>query len=865
MSNKTKFRKKSVDVNKAIFSVNEGWKFDAGVWTEEENQNSSFKLPEKHLIDTSAVPKNFYQSGVVGPKSLELQEVDISSTLSNKEVWSPGVSPGRYTVYNQQGVLFPSGSFYFSGGDNQDEHHRSIVLLPSPPKTGSEIFVRYLERNQKTLSLENSVIFNKVGSFSGKASNGVELDGDEPENSDTNKNEFKLEFEDSELYRNLPIKLGVNLTLLNPDNNIYKLTLPSSLCSDYKVNFSNKRIFRKELSLKTFLDNLSDPENNEDLVDGDYAIGYTNSWGEDSGVLVKIDSAHNNYGDITFKPNSNVKLVFNKNVQIARSYTTSDLYNNLSLYLPFIPCLDRSSYQHPTEISGLELDAESLTLTVDGEAWTRVADLSNADPEALVFELDPLEGIITFGDSGISINGKAPSGEIEINWTQVPIIEYTPQRSSNIFWGGVDLNPLKNTNKTGFLVLDHKIEVPYKIELYSDLPRSFTDEGDCYYGPIEVPLQSEADRGFVYAKVYGRGDPLFPLSQQQVEFLLDDDVVVLSQYQAITNSDGAAFTEVFGASNIQKLTTKSYMYKPSQSTIPNEYLNPSPGLLQQEDYGWGEITDGVNITLPEKFSGNLDDVILFIQSIPSKTPGDLLDYSGEPLSYVNYLDPYNARTRQGGLTIVWTREVDGAEELIHPVSATPHPGNPDWTVFEFPIQIPTGRLIVAYKVLLDKTVKVRAKTSNLLSNTIRISLKISDEIIGQWRLPTAESYKGSTIGGFSFISPNDFEVIEIQPSGGGVPLDFISVGADFDIIGESFPTDEDLELSVFIIKEDDGAVIAVKDISSQSTVIDSSTIRINDLPTPPVDEYNVNYWIAVGGFDSQNEFKTATQIEIREA
>ena len=119
------------------------------------------------------------------------------------------------------------------------------------------------------------------------------------------------------------------------------------------------------------------------------------------------------------------------------------------------------------------------------------------------------------------------------------------------------------------------------------------------------------------------------------------------------------------------------------------------------------------------------------------------------------------------------------------------------------------------------------------------------------------------------MSPNDITVTGMEPEGGGAPLAFITLGDTVDIIGTSFPHPDPTELwlSVYIVKVDtDNEIVAVKDITEVCEHLSNHTIRINELPAPPTEEYNVNYWIAVGGFhppDGTGARRTATEIEIR--
>jgi hypothetical protein len=130
------------------------------------------------------------------------------------------------------------------------------------------------------------------------------------------------------------------------------------------------------------------------------------------------------------------------------------------------------------------------------------------------------------------------------------------------------------------------------------------------------------------------------------------------------------------------------------------------------------------------------------------------------------------------------------------------------------------------------------------------------------------------IGAAVYMSPNDFLVTGIEFTGGAATVQ-ANVGDSIDIIGDNFPTTEQLRLSVFIVKTavQEGtpipSIVSIKDISDSVAFIDSTTIRIASLPIPPTEEYDVNYWIAVGNFnpieDDYLTRPTAQILEIGEA
>lgn len=872
---------------KAVFRDLPGWKFDEGVWVHPDETNRDFRLPQRSDMDLSAIPSNFYKSGVVGQTDLDLEELNFENERLMME-WTPGVRRGQYFSYNNQHNLHGTESIIRLAEDLLNDDDRSYILLNEAPHPLLPITAEYLQRDAATFAVKPAQGFKKVAVFKGVASNGRELDGEDPSNTDQTVFEFKLEKNDSDPRRNVAI-LSSDLNDLGSD--VYELENVLGVVSWWRVTFTRPDIFRNELSFDTFISRQVDPGTNGPLAEGDYCIGYEGHWSENMAMRVYLTSLHEDYGHVSFKPSSDTQLIFNQDVRIARVEAFDNTASDTVFYLSDFPVMDLTVYQDGDFAGPLQLDTSSLALTVDGSPWTRVDDLDDEAVDAEVFELDPLYGVITFGDGGINQNGALPIGEIEVTYTQVPLVQYDAINAREFFDDSREnLDPQVNALKRGFLVLDNNRLVPYKIILSANGPVVRRDDGSCCRGPLAVPAGAIDDLLTLRARVVARGLPEIGVPNTPVQFRSLDGLVSFSQEFAVTDGEGYAYTEALGSGHFDEFVVADWMYMPMDPDVVN-YLNPdiADGDLLVEVPPWGaHISGGNTLTVGERFEGNLDEVYLLIQSIPANTPGDMLDYSGDPLPAEDYLEPYNGKTRTGGLTVVWSQTVAGAEEIVHPVSATPNAGNGAWTDFEFPINIPTGQLIVSYKLVIDRTAEVIAVTVEdpvLYSNTIEICTSLNSTMRGQWKLPNllspdwdgfvtnppdVENLDSSRITSAVYMSPNDMEVIEIQPAGGGAPILSADVGDSIDIIGTSFPTTEELYVSVYIIKVDSaGSILAVKNISDDVEFIDATTIRIASLPAPPTGEYDIDYWIAVAGFHPEdletNLRRTAVPLEIGEA
>jgi len=873
--------------SKRLFRDLTGWKWDAGSWRDQAHSNREVKLPDLGVIDLTGLNKKFYRSGCLLPGGhLDLEEVRFENEhyLTG---WTPGVRRGTYYIHNQPSYLHGSESLLLLVRDqtNNDTELRSVVDLQHQPDPSLPIIVEYLSRNTSTLGIEPSSIFNQVSTFTGIRVNGIEHNGDIFGQMDTSKDEFKIVQNDSDPVLNLSIIEGENYSAFQL--NIYHIDLETDPIHWWKVQFSKPNIFRNELSFSDFVVGHALGT----LIEGDYAIGYDGTWAEGLGVRVFLERSHPNYGTISYKPAESATLTFNKDVLIDRTTSFDPIAGENTYYLPNFPVLDLSMYQEGELAGALLLDTASLELTVDAVAWTRVQDLTDvgvADDD-LVFELDPLWGEIRFGKAGIDdIHGALPEGLIEITWKQVPLIRYDTISNNEIFFDSrEDLDPQVNALKHGFLVLDTKRLIPHKITLTALGPISKHDNGDCFWGPLDIPATSTDDILTLRARVTARGNPPMPVANIPVQFNSIDGLMHFSQEFAVTDGDGCAYTESFGKGHFDEYVVAVWMYEPMDSDQIN-YLNPHPHTLVAHIPEWGfPIVGGDTLIIPETLEAELSEVYLLVTSIPAEG-ADLLDYAALPRLEDEYLTPFNGKTRQNGLTVVWHTTSDGAEKIVHPTAIVEGP-MPGTSAITFPIDLPTGHLIVAYKLVIDRTAFVNANTVEdpiLTSNQIEILLSLDDTMTGQWKLPnllppdwdgfheeepSGPNMDSSRISSAVYMSPNDFEVLNIVLAGDG-PGDAINsavVGTDIDLIGTSFPATGELDVSVFIIKADvDGNIISVKDITSSSAVIDSTRLRITSLPVPPTEEYEVEYWIAVGGFhpaDVDGVRKTAVTLTILEA
>jgi hypothetical protein len=863
---------------KAVFRDLPGWKFDEGAWANLDVVNKDYSFPKKSDLDLTAIPETYYESGVVEQSDLEFDEINFEDQRLSTG-WTPGVRRGQYFVHEKKYALHGSESITRLVKNDTpttgeyDGEVLSVLNLNQDPHPLLPISAEYLTRDSVTLAVEPAQVFTKVVKFKGVASNGRELDVSSVSNIDTSVFQFRVERNNSEPELHSPI-LATDV-VAGTIADVYLIENALSAVRWYEVKFSRPDIFRTELSYTLF----NSREVQGLLAEGDYCIGYKSSSSDNRPIKVYLTVLHEEYGTVSYKPDCDAYLIFNQDVRLPKVETFANASNDTTFFLTDFPCLDLTSFDEDDFGGAVNLDISSTTMLVNAvDTWVRVATLEGQLGTAEVFTLDPLYGVIEVGDGVV---GKSPVGTVEVTHTQVPLVQYDPTDSRELFDDNrEDLDPQTNALKRGFLVLDNRRLLPYKIVL-SASGKHVVDGDYCCYGPLAVPAASPDDILPVRARVLARGLPDVGVPNVPVQFKTPDDLVIFSQEFAITDGEGYAYTEAQGQGVFDNFIVTDHMYEARASAAAN-FLNPDPATLVLE--APPHFNGAKTLIVPERFDGTLDEVYLLIQSIRSDD-GLLVTYGGAPLDADGDPEPYNGKTRKGGLTVVWSQTVSGAEEIVHPDSYA-NPSSDDETEFTFLIDIPTGDLIVGYKLVIDRSTQITACTTEapiLLSNSINVCMELNEGWKGQWKLPNLldpdsdgftenlpleANTDSSRISSAVYMSPNDFVVTEIQPDGGGAPITDADVGDAIHIVGTDFPTQAELSLSIFIIKTDsDDEIIGVVNIDPLDiTFVSDTVIRIASLPVPPTAEYDVDYWIAVGGFHPEdsttNIRQTAVTLEI---
>ena len=171
-------------------------------------------------------------------------------------------------------------------------------------------------------------------------------------------------------------------------------------------------------------------------------------------------------------------------------------------------------------------------------------------------------------------------------------------------------------------------------------------------------------------------------------------------------------------------------------------------------------------------------------------------------------------------------------------------------------------LIMGLEIVATRTVRVRAKIQNptLISNELEFKLSLDETMTGQWRLPiilgdymdglrdpvpTEQSFNSSRISSATYLSVNDFEITQLCDSSSD-PIDSINVGEELRIFGNHFPITSETKVPVFIVKQQDGHLLALKDITSLVELVSDEYMRVPSMPSPPTG-INGDYFIVIGG------------------
>jgi len=456
-----------------LFTSAGSFKWDENYWITPDKQNKNLYIPSLWDPVTANVPAEFLQSGHGDEKNVEL--IDIKKfRAESRESWHARLNHGTYFVRNVDYYLYSDESITRQLGEEQTEDGRSTQNLKYLPKPGIPISASTLTTDIESGLIVDKRRFEKRGKFTGRVQNGIELDSSVVTNIDQTKSEFVVNYNSNNM------RLNWRIPVEGSEAGIYTFDLPEIPLKECAVIFSRIDIFSTQKQVSKFY---GDPGSiygemlyGEPLVDiGDYAIDFINGQ-----VQVILDQEYFDLGYVTYTHSYPAILEFNNDylfdngssitepvpsdLALLDEVGESDGTGNQIFRLDEFPILDFSDSQF--------LDAEHFNLFLYDESdntfdieWFRVRDMAEHGPSAKVYQLNPDQGTIFFGNG---INGAIPQKykKIIAGYKTSVRIEYEPVSSID-YWVGrdTDLNLSRNSLNSGFLYLSRKELIPDTISI----------------------------------------------------------------------------------------------------------------------------------------------------------------------------------------------------------------------------------------------------------------------------------------------------------------------------------------------------------------------------------------------------------------
>jgi hypothetical protein len=463
---------------------------------------------------------------------------------------------------------------------------------------------------------------------------------------------------------------------------------------------------------------------------GDYSIDFTTGQ-----VEVLLDQAYIDLGFVSYTFDYPAEIEFNddyltdKGVSITNP-TSSDLSQldivgesdgsgSQSFTLSEFPILDLSGSEFlDTDNFNLFLfDESDLTFETD---WVRVKRITEHGPSDKVYQLNPDQGTIFFGNG---ISGAIPTKykKIVVGYKTSVRIEYEPESSAD-YWVGrdTDLNLSRNSLNSGFLYLSRKELIPDNISI------SFS-----------VDAITALDFAELSAIVRDKdGDPV---PSVDLTFNIVNGNGDLDEETLTTDSNGAAKTVFIPSGQIVDMGIFVYLYEAGDDAEtlgvarPNIYVD-NEGIVNSIVIAEEDVIDP-----PE-------EVFLF----KVYDDGDAFNV-------------YDNQNRTGGSYIVFHEYDSGTmqNELIRPQSingkvlifnqSLPQPFNPAEPNYEPNLR---GFAIIGKKqVQAQATVVAGLITINSDIATLKVDYSPIQE--GEWTLPIPPTeYGGSEIDRATYLTIN---------------------------------------------------------------------------------------------------------------
>ena len=217
-----------------LFTSSGGFTWDEDEFIASGKQNNNLYVPSLWDPRLSKIPTGSLQSGYGFDRNIEL--LDIKKYRRNGiENWYGRLNHGTFFIRNVSYYLFSDESVISQLGSDTTSDGRSKMNLRYLPKPGVPIGVSTLRVDSRSGNVVDNIRFNKVVKFTGKASNGVELDTDNPANIDGKLKEFKVIYNSNNQYINWSIPVPVGGVA---PSGVYSFFLPDVPLFDFAVIFT---------------------------------------------------------------------------------------------------------------------------------------------------------------------------------------------------------------------------------------------------------------------------------------------------------------------------------------------------------------------------------------------------------------------------------------------------------------------------------------------------------------------------------------------------------------------------------------------------------------------------------------------------
>lgn len=707
-----------------LFTEAGGFTWDEDEFLASGRGNNNLYVPSLWDPRTYNVPIESFQSGHGFADNIKYQDI-VKLRRESEEKWHARLNHGTYFVRNADYYLFSEESVTTRLEDEKTEDGRSLKSLHYLPKHGVPVSVSTLKFDVRSGNIVENKRFQKRIKFTGKVSNGVELDAEYVDNIDTTLNEFIVHYNSNNMVTKWKIPA------VNANAGLYSFMLDEVPLFDYPIIFTRKDIFKQQ---KYVAKKYNDPEaiygkfkyGTGPQQPGDWTVDYNT--GE---VIVWLDQNYIELGYVTYTFDYPAMVEFNNNYLVDKGYgitnpTVTDLPSLSRLgesdgtagqifTVPEFPIYDLSKSEYFDTTSFRLFVYDPSTLTFD-TGWTRVKTFEGTQSTDKVFMLDADAGTVTFGND---INGLIPHKYFRILAAyRVSVrVEYEPSTSVD-YWTAksVDLNLSRNNLNSGFLYLTRREQIPDNISL------SFSD------GVI-----SALEFSTLTATVYDLEGEV--MSGVEVEFNIEGGMT--EDESVVTDSDGIAST-IF---------------------IPDSSIEAMGIFINAFEAGSDFNTKGDYIEGAYQNNGAIVNAKLICPEVIVDDPSEI--YVFKILDNDDAFNPYDNSTRKGGTYQVYYKNDGSSNVLIRPSAV-----NGRVMVFDEPLPQsfdPTGPNyepdIRGFCIVAKKRIKATAKTTykgmTIQSQAAYLRVAYSPIQKGEWTLPILPvAFDGSEIDRATYITIN---------------------------------------------------------------------------------------------------------------